>query len=377
MKKTLLFMLWFLAFGFALILVINFANNEKLIKKYNEGVYEQNKYTWMGFTEPYIAHYNRAEIYYQKGEYELAIAEYEKSLEGPFIPKSRTCDARVNIVLCNLNITDFTYYEYSNDEINRLINDLRALEQPILEDGCANEDGESGHDAEAQQLYNDIEEYIDYLAYLKTSVYFCGYKQFVNSLGDKEEMESEQFSFLLTECDSSFKSKGGTPLMAFNTAEGYFEFSELIFNEIGTYYYTITEVPGLDESIQYDDTVYQLTITVEENADNGTLDVWFDYHADDPRLTEISFVNVKMVNPNGGGGDGEDNGGGGGSDDPSDDPSGGGGGSGDDPDPQPQQPEVDPLEQEFWDMINAGNEQHNNDLNNDGNHGGYYVGDFW
>lgn len=54
---------------------------------------------------------------------------------------------------------------------------------------------------------------------------------------------------------------------AVNDADGSFEFGNLTFDQTGTYYYTISEKPGDDDTITYDDTVYSVTVTV---TDNGT-----------------------------------------------------------------------------------------------------------
>lgn len=54
-----------------------------------------------------------------------------------------------------------------------------------------------------------------------------------------------------------------------NQKDGSFVFPELTFETVGTYQYTVYEVPGNSVGITYDTTVYKLTIQVTDNGNGG------------------------------------------------------------------------------------------------------------
>lgn len=52
-----------------------------------------------------------------------------------------------------------------------------------------------------------------------------------------------------------------------NAADGSIRFSELTFDKVGNYRYTVQEVPGQDEDLIYDPMIAEVTITVNRNGD--------------------------------------------------------------------------------------------------------------
>ncbi len=75
-----------------------------------------------------------------------------------------------------------------------------------------------------------------------------------------------EFTFLMKETDSSFTPNGET-LTAVNTGDT-FSF-DLIFDEIGTYYYVVTEDSSVKaDNVKYDDTTYYVTVTVEADTED-------------------------------------------------------------------------------------------------------------
>ena len=52
-----------------------------------------------------------------------------------------------------------------------------------------------------------------------------------------------------------------------NTADGQVAFSELTFNKVGTYNYTVEELTGKDDSIVYDSMKAAVSITVTRDGD--------------------------------------------------------------------------------------------------------------
>ena len=55
--------------------------------------------------EPYIAHYNYGNYFYQKGKYEEAYEKYQKALSYE-IPKKRICMVRINVSLALIKMAE-------------------------------------------------------------------------------------------------------------------------------------------------------------------------------------------------------------------------------------------------------------------------------
>lgn len=83
---------------------------------------------------------------------------------------------------------------------------------------------------------------------------------------EKKTLKADEFTFVLQELDKDGK-KLGDPTSVKNAADGAFSF-DLDYTDAGTYYYTLTESqenPSLD--VAYDDTVYEITVTVTDNGE--------------------------------------------------------------------------------------------------------------
>lgn len=84
---------------------------------------------------------------------------------------------------------------------------------------------------------------------------------------DAPRLAKGQFSFELA------AATPGAPLPAqttvANDASGGFAFGDITFTQPGRYVYKVREVPGTDKAITYDDTVYTLTVMVEEPEVHG------------------------------------------------------------------------------------------------------------
>lgn len=79
--------------------------------------------------------------------------------------------------------------------------------------------------------------------------------------GVKQNLKADQFQFVL-------KDRFGKVLETVgNTADGQVAFSELTFNKVGTYNYTVEELTGKDDSIVYDSMKAAVSITVTRDGD--------------------------------------------------------------------------------------------------------------
>lgn len=95
---------------------------------------------------------------------------------------------------------------------------------------------------------------------------------------DGREMKEGEFNFLLKDSD------GETVAEAANSENGAVQFEELSFDTPGTYEYTISEEKGDDAAITYDDTVYSVTINVEDSGE-GYLTASVDFGGETPVFT--------------------------------------------------------------------------------------------
>ena len=101
------------------------------------------------------------------------------------------------------------------------------------------------------------------------------------------EVEKQLEGRVLANGEFSFKIKEVQPnksLPAYeetvtNKADGKATFSKLTFNKVGTYDYTITEIPGSDKNVDYDAMTVTMTVNVTENA-QGDLQATVKYSAE-------------------------------------------------------------------------------------------------
>lgn len=144
-----------------LCFVINYRSNEKWISRYEKGKYTKNKMIFTGLVEPYIGPYNNGDMYYMTNDYESAIQQYEIALKN-HPPKYKECKIRINLALARLAMIDFENIKQETRQ--KVIDELYDILDILTEDGCACiQEGEVGHDEDAQQLADDILKKIDEL----------------------------------------------------------------------------------------------------------------------------------------------------------------------------------------------------------------------
>ena len=98
MAKKIAIAIWLVTALLLGILVLNYYGNRNLIERYGSGVYQQNELGFLGFTQPYINHFNRGNVFFQLGDYQKAKQEYQSALNlKPGDPYD--CKVRVNYAL--------------------------------------------------------------------------------------------------------------------------------------------------------------------------------------------------------------------------------------------------------------------------------------
>ncbi|MBQ4101297.1 MAG: hypothetical protein IJC85_00255, partial [Oscillospiraceae bacterium] len=98
-------------------------------------------------------------------------------------------------------------------------------------------------------------------------------------LDGTKKLEDDMFRFVL-------KDASGKEIETVTNKAGRVTFDELSFETIGEYKYTVSEVKGDDKSVTYDETVYEVTVTITN--ENGVLKA--DVQIKDAE--EILFINI-------------------------------------------------------------------------------------
>ena len=113
--------------------------------------------------------------------------------------------------------------------------------------------------------------------------------------GVKQDLKADQFQFVL-------KDRFGKVLETVgNTADGQVAFSELTFNKVGTYNYTVEELTGKDDSIVYDSMKAAVSITVTRDGDAlvstvvNPKDTVFNNYVKDVQPAKAKFELTKVL----------------------------------------------------------------------------------
>lgn len=167
MKKKVVITLYIIAIIIMLKLIYNITINNILINKYNNGIYSEGEakaLKILNFQQKYIAYYNHGNILYQCAQYEDAIKQYKKALEGN-IPKYKQCDIRINYALAICKTVKID--QNDKKSIKNAIKTYESAIEILTKKGCANKKDSNGHNKNAQKLKQDIEDEINRLKNLQ------------------------------------------------------------------------------------------------------------------------------------------------------------------------------------------------------------------
>ena len=138
--------------------------NRMFVSAYNKQEYKtesEEKLLKFNFPEGYLPYYNLGNAAYRQGDYNSAVAYYTEALKE-YPPEKKECDIRVNLALALCNTINF-YNLDTQEKIDTALFVLYKARDVLLEKGCATDEGEPGHDPEAQQLKEDIDKMIEKL----------------------------------------------------------------------------------------------------------------------------------------------------------------------------------------------------------------------
>ena len=142
-------------------LTFHYFYNEHMIEKYNHQEYSLggNPLLFCNWFQPYVAHYNMGNIYYQNEEYADAMYEYQRALDAN-PGKGKECSVRINLALAILKTMETDYD--SEENVEDSLEKLREARSVLLEEDCATEAGD-GHSETAEELKCEIDEMIQKL----------------------------------------------------------------------------------------------------------------------------------------------------------------------------------------------------------------------
>ena len=145
-------------------IVFRILSNHNYVEAYNRGQYntrQEEGLLTLNIPEGYVPYYNLGNAYYKMGDYNSAIGYYNQALlQHPAEPKD--CQIRINLALAMLGTIDF-YGLNTQEKIDTALFMLYKARDVLTENGCASEEGHDGHNADAQQLKEDIDRLIEQL----------------------------------------------------------------------------------------------------------------------------------------------------------------------------------------------------------------------
>lgn len=211
MKKTLKITLIFLIIIFSKLL-ITYIMNEYIIINYNKGQFKDNIIKILkvfNTNEPYIVYYNEGNIFYQKGDYEEAINNYDIAI-NKHPKKNRICDIRINKTLAMIKLINY-------DTKEEVLKRLKEARENLYNDNCAHEEDDNGDSQDAEQLekiIKDAEEQINNGKQEQNN----NSKPNDNEISSKEEKSLEK---QLEELEKQSNSSRQSDLDSFQELENY------------------------------------------------------------------------------------------------------------------------------------------------------------
>ena len=143
---------------------------------------------------------------------------------------------------------------------------------------------------EAATTYYDDDQAVDAVVFnntykaAATSVQLSAIKKIAG-----RDLAANEFEFVLEDAE-------GNKIYAKNDEAGVALFEEIEYTEAGTYVYTLSEVAGTIAGVTYDDTEYQVTVTVEDQL-NGYLKATVAYEKDGEAAEVLEFNNTYKAAP--------------------------------------------------------------------------------
>ncbi len=139
--------------------------NKRFVSGYYSGQYDteaEKRLLFLNFPEGYIPYYNLGNVAFQNKEYVSAVSYFTDALK--YNPKEpEDCLIRINLALSLCYTIDFNNLD-SDEKVQTALFTLYQARDVLLANGCAtDEEGQTGHNKDAQQLKEDIDKMIEKL----------------------------------------------------------------------------------------------------------------------------------------------------------------------------------------------------------------------
>ena len=156
----------------AVFLIVRWCMSAYYVSEAKKGHYHpeiEERLTELNFPDGYIVWYNLGNYYFEEGDYKEAEDCYYRAIECG-IPYEKECEVKVNLALAMINqLSDEEWDSFLDAETSAEMDaQARNVEKTLItartiliEDGCAHEDDEDGHNEQAQILKDEIDELLN------------------------------------------------------------------------------------------------------------------------------------------------------------------------------------------------------------------------
>lgn len=156
----------------AFFLIVRWCMNAYYVSEAKKGHYHpeiEERLTELNFPDGYIVWYNLGNYYFEEGDYKEAEDCYYRAIECG-IPYEKECEVKINLALAMINqLSDEEWDSFLDAETSAEMDaQARNVEKTLItartiliEDGCAHEDDEDGHNEQAQILKDEIDELLN------------------------------------------------------------------------------------------------------------------------------------------------------------------------------------------------------------------------
>ncbi|MBJ8326453.1 Spy0128 family protein [Streptococcus pacificus] len=187
--------------------------------------------------------------------------EFDLKDETGTVVATATNDATGKIVFSDLTLTKEGTYQYTIEEkagnLGGVTYDKTSKSVTVEVTKVPNEAGDDAN-FDGKLMANITSEkptFTNVYNPLETKVVIKASKSLVG-----RSLKDEEFTFELKD------QNGQVVSTAKNLADGTITFNELTFTETGVFNYTVSEVAGAAEGVTYDNTIYQVTITITDDG---------------------------------------------------------------------------------------------------------------
>lgn len=138
-----------------------------------------------------IEYYNSGNYCFQNGWYDIAEADY-KGILAMHPSKKKQCSIRINYALAIVTPMTLDNIVEEYETLDEAIERLESAKDILTKDGCAHDNDDLGHNKKAQQLKNEIDDYIEELKQLAMSAGASGTPDTKEAEKQKEEDEKQE-----------------------------------------------------------------------------------------------------------------------------------------------------------------------------------------